>query len=166
MTAAQLIAELPERELVRILRDYGEENWAVRIALAGFCFLAITTPADALLVATALVGFGIILSHLAGVPLLRVTEILLLASIAGCTIRTLPRGSRFQRAATGVFSVPIAVYAVAAIASTAVWMRVYQVQAGEASAYVQAFLHFVSRDYFIEPGEFWDVVSAAVQGRR
>ena len=76
-------------------------DWAVRIALAGFCFLAITTPADALLVATALVGFGIILSHLAGVPLLRVTEVLLLASIAGCTIRTLPRGSRFQRAVTG-----------------------------------------------------------------
>lgn len=31
-TAADLVAELPERELSRILREYGEEKWAARIA--------------------------------------------------------------------------------------------------------------------------------------
>lgn len=33
-TAADLIASAPERELIRILRDYGEERWAPRIARA------------------------------------------------------------------------------------------------------------------------------------
>src|SRR6185369_9557642 len=117
-------------------------NWTVRVALAGFCLLAVCRPADALLVATALLGFGIILSHLAGVPLLRVTEVLLLASIAGCCIRALPRDTPFRRALTGSFSVPIAAYAIAAVASTIVWLRVYQVQAGDASSYARAFLHF------------------------
>jgi len=58
--------------------------------------------------------------------------------------------------------VPIAVYAIAAVAATIVWLRVYQVQAGDASSYARAFLHFVRYDYFIEPGEFWDVVSMFV----
>jgi O-antigen ligase len=137
-------------------------NWTVRAALAGFCLLAVSRPADALLAATALVGFGIILSHLAGVPLLRVTEVLLLASIAGCCIRALPRDTPFRRALTGSCSVPIAVYAIAAVAATIVWLRLYQVQAGDAASYAGAFLHFVRYDYFTEPGEFWDVVSMAV----
>jgi 16S rRNA (cytosine1402-N4)-methyltransferase len=33
-TAADLLATAPERELVRILREYGEERWATRIARA------------------------------------------------------------------------------------------------------------------------------------
>ncbi len=32
LTAADLVNELPEKEIARILRDYGEEKWAARIA--------------------------------------------------------------------------------------------------------------------------------------
>jgi hypothetical protein len=67
-------------------------NWAVRTTLAGFCILAVVQPAAALLVTIALVGFGIILSVLAGVPHLRGAEVLVVASLAGCCVRALRHG--------------------------------------------------------------------------
>ncbi len=137
-------------------------NWTARTALAGFCLLAIARPDAALLVTAAFVGFGIILSHLAGVPLLRVTEVLVVASIAGCCVRALPHGSPFRRALTGWISVPVVLFAIAAAASTMVWQRVYQVETGYASAYLEALLHFVSRDYFFQTGQFQLLVSTAI----
>ncbi|PYR93762.1 MAG: hypothetical protein DMF84_08095 [Acidobacteria bacterium] len=137
-------------------------NWTVRTTLAGFCILAIVRPDAALLVTTALVGFGIILSHLAGVPLLRVTEVLVVASLAGCCVRALPHGTPFRHALTDWISVPIVLFVITAVASTVVWLRVYQFETGYASAYVQALLHLVSRDYFVQPGDFAVLVSTAV----
>jgi hypothetical protein len=147
---------------VALLPDAG---WWVRTALAGFCLLAIARPADALLVTMAFLGFGIILSHLAGIPLLRVTDVLVAASLAGCCIHAIRRDS-FHAAISRYLSTPLVLFAVTAGASTLVWLRVYQVQAGPASAYVQALLRFLSRDYFVQPGEFWLIVStvAILQG--
>jgi hypothetical protein len=137
-------------------------NWTVRIALVGFCTLAICRPDAALLVTTALIGFGTILSHLAGVPPLRVTEVLVVASLAGSCVSALPDGTPFRRALTGWVSVPIVLFAIAAVASAIVWQRVYQLQTAYASTYFQTLLHFLSRDYFVEPGDFWVLVSTAV----
>ena len=139
-----------------------DSNWTVRAALAGFCILALGRPADALLVPIALVGFGIILSHLAGVPMLRVTEVLVVASLAGCFVRALPRGSPFRRALTTQASVPIVLLAIAVVASTIVWLRVDQVRTGYAPPYLQALLQFVTRDYFFQRGDFLTVLSATV----
>jgi O-antigen ligase len=136
-------------------------TWPVRVALAGFCILAISRPADAMLVTSALIGFGVILSHLAGFPALRVTEVLVVASLAGTGVGALARDSGLRRALTGCTSVPVLLFGIAAIASTLVWLRVYQVRAGSPSAYVDALLRFLVRDYFVEPGDFWVVVSTA-----
>ncbi len=136
-------------------------NWTVRLALAGFCILAIVRPAAALLVTTALVGFGIILAHQAGLPLLRVTEVLVVASLAGCCVRAIA-GGPYRRALTGWISVPIVLFATAAVASTLVWLRVQQVETAYPLPFTQSFLQFLGRHYFVQPGEFWLVVSAAV----
>ena len=137
-------------------------NWTVRATLAGFSILAIVRPADALLVTVALVGFNIVLSHLVRVPLLRVTELLGVACLVGCGVRALlPRGRLYRRALTAWISVPVVLLAITAVASTLVWLRVYYVQSGYSQGYVQALLQFVSRDYFVQPGDFWTVVSTA-----
>jgi O-antigen ligase len=136
-------------------------NWTVRATLAGFCILAIVRPADALLVPVALVGFGIILSHLAGAPLLRVTELLVVASLLGCCFRAVRRDGLFRPALTAWIFVPVVLLAIAAVASAIVWLRVYQAQSGYAPGYLEALLHFVSRDYFVRPGDFWTIVSTA-----
>lgn len=136
-------------------------NWTVRAMLAGFCLLAIVRPADALLVPIALVGFGIAISHLVGVPLLRVTELLVVASLFGCALRALPPGGRYRRAMAAWISVPVVLLAVAGVASTMVWLRVYHVQSGYAPGYGRALLQFISRNYFVQPGDFWTVVSTA-----
>jgi hypothetical protein len=135
-------------------------NWIVRTSLVGFCILAVLRPADALLVPIALVGFGIILSHLVGVPQLRVTEVLFVASLAGCGLRAVASDS-FRRALAPWISVPVVLFAVAAVASTMVWLRVYYVQGGYSSGYLTGLLQFASRDYFVQPGDFWTVVSTA-----
>jgi O-antigen ligase len=137
-------------------------NWTVRGALVGFCILAIGRPDVALLCTIAFVGFGIILSHLAGVPALRVTEVLVVVSLAGCLVRALPPGSHFRRALAGSISVPIALLALAAVASTVVWQRVYQFETGYAASYLQALFQFVSRDYFFQPGDFQLLISTAI----
>ncbi len=139
-----------------------DTNWTVRVALAGFSILALYRPADALLVSIALVGFGIILSHLGGVPLLRVTEVLVVASLAGCCIQAVPRGTPFRRVLTDPISVPVVLLAIAAVASTIVWLKVDQVQTGYEAPYVQALFRFVSHDYFFQRGDFLTVVSATV----
>jgi O-antigen ligase len=137
-------------------------NWAVRGALAGFCMLAILRPADAMLITTALVGFGIILSHLAGVPSLRATEAMAVVSIGGCCIRALPPDSRFRRALTESLPMPVVLFALAAVASTVVWLRVSQVQTGYPSAFLQGLFHFLSREYFVRGGDLLVVSTAAI----
>ena len=143
-----------------------EASWVVRILLIAFCALAVARPADAVLVTTALIGFGIILSHLAGIPLLRTTDVLIAASLFGCCLRTLPRGSALRSGLNLTISIPIVLFAITAIASTVVWLRVYQTRVGTGSAYAQAVLQFVTHDYFVRPGEFWLVIStvAILQG--
>ncbi|MET0211356.1 MAG: O-antigen ligase family protein [Vicinamibacterales bacterium] len=137
-------------------------NWTVRTTLAGFCILAIARPDAALLVTTALLGFGIILSHLVGVPTLRVTEALVVASLAGYGVWTLRHGADSQRALSGSMSVPIVLFAIAAAASAVVWQWVYLFEMGYPSDYVQALVHFLSRDYFVQPGNFAALTSTAV----
>jgi hypothetical protein len=137
-------------------------TWIVRAALAAFCALAIWRPDAALLVTTALLGFGIILSHMGGVPTLRVTELLVVSSVAGCCVRALPTASRLRAALTGSIAAPIVLFAVAALASALVWQRVHQFESGSPSVYGQALRQFVLRDYFIRPGDFWQLVSTAV----
>ena len=137
-------------------------NWTVRTTLAGFCILAVARPDAALLVTSALVGFGIILAHLAGVPSLRVTEALVVACIAGCFVRAIPPDGSFRRALAGSISAPVVLFAVACVASSIVLQRVYLFETASSSAYFQALVRFVARDYFIEPGEFWVLVPAAV----
>ena len=138
-----------------------DADWTVRALLAGFCVLAVVRPADALLVSTALLGFGIILSHLVGLPLLRVTDVLVAGSLAGCAVHVILPGSRFRWAIGASISAPLVLFAMTAAASTLTWLRVYQSQWAQSSGYLQALFHFASRDYFVQPGEFWLIVSTA-----
>jgi O-antigen ligase len=137
-------------------------NWTVRTIVAGLCILAVARPDAGLLITIALIGFGIILSLLAGVPSLRATEVLVLASLFGCVGRGFAPGTPLRRALSASVSAPIALFAIAVIASTIVWQRVYQFETGYASEYVVALMRFVSRDYFTQPGDFWVLVSGAV----
>jgi O-antigen ligase len=143
-----------------------DASWWVRTMLVGFSILALVRPADALLITAAFLGFGAILSHLAGLPLLRITDVLVAASLAGCGVQGIPPGSRFRSAICESVSTPIVLFALAVVASTLSWLRVYQIQWGQPSAYLQALFHFAGRDYFVLPGEFWLVVStvAILQG--
>jgi O-antigen ligase len=137
-------------------------NWAVRTTLAGFCILAIARPDAALLITTALLGFGIILSHLVGVPSLRVTELLVVASLVGYGVWAVRHGSLEQSALSRSLPVPVVLFAIAAAASAVVWQWVYLFQTGYPSDYVQALVDFLSRDYFVQPGDFSVLVSTAV----
>jgi O-antigen ligase len=139
-----------------------QSNWTVRAGLAAFCLLAFRRPAAALLVTTALVGFGVILSHMAGVPTLRVTEVLVVATLAGCCVNAIPRGSTLRGPLAAGMSPPVVLLALAAFASTLVWLRVHQVETGYPSAYVQALLQFLVRDYFVQQGEFRLLVTTAM----
>lgn len=160
-TAAWLALILPVAIVLLSVALSPASNWTVRTSLAGFCILAVVRPDAALLVTIALVGFGVILSHLAGVPLLRVTEVLVVASIAGCLVRALPQSTPFRRALVGRRSLPVALFAIAAVASAAVWQRVYQLQTADVSAYSRALLQFVTHDYFVQPGDFWVLIPTA-----
>jgi hypothetical protein len=132
------------------------------MVLVAFCILAVARPAAAALVTIALLGFGTILSHMAGVPPLRVTEALVVACIAGCCIRALLFDAALRRALTGRMSMPVVLFALTAVASTVVWLRVHQFETRYAFAYIEAMLRFVSRDYFLQRGEFSDLVSTAL----
>ncbi len=160
-SAAWIIVILPLVVVLLSVFVAPGSNWTVRASLAGFCILAIVRPADALLVPIALVGFGIILSHLAGAPALRVTELLVVASLLGCWLRAVRRDGIFRDALAAWVSGPVVLLAIAAVASAIAWLRVYQVQSGDASGYLEALLHFVSRDYFVRPGDFSTIVSTA-----
>src|SRR3954471_676300 len=133
-------------------------NLVVRLTLAGFCILAVARPADSLLVTTALLGFGVILSHLAHDPALRVTEVLVVASLVGSCARAFVRDPTLRRAITDQISTPVVLFAWLVVVSTIVWLRVYQVHSGEGWEYVQALLHFLTVGYFVEARE---VLSAA-----
>ena len=136
-----------------------DSNGTVRALLAAFLGLAIVQPPAALLITLALPAFGTILAHMLGVPTLRVTELLIVASLFGCSVRALPAHGRYRDALSSTISTPVALFALAAAASTVVWLRVLQVQL----AYPSEFLELLFRsNYFIHPGEFWLVVSGAV----
>jgi hypothetical protein len=161
-TACWIVVLLPLAVVLSSTALSPSSNWTVRTAVAGFSLLAIYRPDAALLVTAALLEFGIILSHLADVPTLRVTEVLVVSVLAGVCIRALPRGSRFRHELNASISAPVVLLAVAAVASAVVWQRVALFQAGSARAYVGALLQFVTRDYFVDPGDFWQLVSTAV----
>jgi hypothetical protein len=147
--------------LVSLFRS-PDTTTSVRLAAAAFCLLAVARPDAALLATMALVGFGNILSHLAGLQPMRSTEVLIVASLLGCAVRAIRSDAPLRRAILDRLTVPVVLFAMAAVASTLVWMRVEQVQTGYASEYLHAFVRFLTRDYFINPGEFWLVVFMAV----
>lgn len=139
-----------------------ESSGAARVAMAGFCVLAIARPPAAMLVAIALAGFGTILAHLLGAPHLRVTEALIVGALAGCGLRAVPPGAAFRQALAGSTSWPVVLLALTALASTAVWLRVHQVETLYPAPYLGSLVRFLVRDYFLQPGEFWLVVTTAV----
>jgi hypothetical protein len=136
-------------------------NSTVRTGLLAFVLLAIARPDVAAIITMAFAGFGIILANLAGVPALRATELLVVASVAGYGVRALPSGSRYRRALAASIPVPVVLLAMAAVASAAVWQRVYQTDVGSASAYLQALTQFATRDYFVDPGNFLELIPTA-----
>jgi O-antigen ligase len=160
-TAGLAVLTLPLLIVLLSLALSPQSNWTVRAALVAFCLLAVSRPGAALLVTTALIGFGSILSHMAGVPPLRVTEVLVVASLAGFGLRAIATGSAVRRALWAATPVPVALLAVAAIASTVVWQRVYQIETGYPSDYFAALFRFLFRDYFVEPGNFRLLVTTA-----
>ena len=137
-------------------------TWTARLALGAFAALAIARPADAMLVTTALVGFSIILSHLAGVPELRATEALAVITVAGCSVRALSRTGPLRRALLAATPVPVVLFAIAALASTVVWLRVSQVLTGYPLPFLRDLLHFLTHEYFVRGGDLLVVATAAV----
>jgi len=160
--AVWIVALLPLATVLLSVALSPATNWTVRTAVAGFCVLAVLRPDAALLVTIALVGFGIILSHLAGVTTLRVTELLVVASLAGCCVQALLHCTTFRRVLSGSIAFQVVLFAIAAVASTIVWQQVYPFWPGYPSAQTHELLQFATRDYFVQPGPFWGVVSTAV----
>jgi hypothetical protein len=136
-------------------------NWTIRTALVGFVLLAIARPDVALLVTMAFASFGIVLSHLAGMPALRVTEVLVVASLAGSGVRAL-WSAPYRRALAGSVSLPAVILAMAAVASAVVWQRVVQADPGTAATYFPGLWRFATLTYFTEPGDFMVLVSTTV----
>jgi O-antigen ligase len=136
-------------------------TWPAQALLAAFCLLAFSRPSSALLVTTAMVGMGGILSHWLGVRPLRTVEVMLVASLAGCYIRAIPTNTAFRRAIVAELSAPLVLLTGAALASALVWIRVHQVQTTYPSSYVQALLQFLLRDFFVGSGEFRLIVTTA-----
>ncbi|MBA3639816.1 MAG: O-antigen ligase family protein [Acidobacteria bacterium] len=139
-----------------------DSNWTVRGLLAAFVALAVVHPPAAALITFALLGFGTILAHMAGVPTLRVTELLIIGSLFGCAVRALSTRGAYRDAITDRISAPVVLFALAAITSTAVWLQVMQVELMYPSEFVALLFRFLSRNYFIQPDDFWLVVSGAV----
>ena len=158
-TAGWIAALVPLATVLMSIQLSPVTNWTARAAVAGFSVLAVLLLDAALLVTIAFVGFGIILSHFGGVPGLRVTEVLVPASLLGCCVRALLNGATLRGALSGRTSVPVVLFALAAIASTIVWQQVYPFLPGYPSTYTDAFLQFVTRDYFVRPRDFWVLVS-------
>lgn len=139
-----------------------DSNRTVRWLLAGFVVLAAARPPAALLITLALPGFGTILAHMAGVPTLRVTELLIIGSLFGCAVRALSPAGPYRAAIASRISTPVVLFALAAATSTVVWLRVVQVELMYPSEFLALLFRFLSRNYFINPDEFWLVVSGAV----
>ena len=139
-----------------------ESNWTVRSMVAGFLVLAVVHPPSALLITLALPGFGTILGHMAGVPTLRVTELLIVGSLFGLSVRALPAGSVYREAIVRRISTPVVLFALAVLTSTLVWLRVLQVELMYPSEFLALLFRALSHHYFVQPNEFWLVVSGAV----
>ena len=136
-------------------------GWTLRAGVVALCVLAVARPDAALLITAAFLGFGSILANLARVPALRVTEVLVLVTLFGCFGRAIV-AAPLRRAIAREISGPIVAFAVAAIMSTLVWQRVYQFQQGDWPAYAAQVTEFLTKSYFVRPGNFWFAVSAAV----
>lgn len=132
----------------------------VRCVVVALCVLALARPADAILVTAALVAFNAILAYLAGVPGLRATEIIVVASLLGCSVRALAGGPAFRDALSRSASVPVLLFCVTVIASMLVWLRVEQLRDGPVSAYGLQLVRFLTRGYFTDPS-FPVVISTA-----
>jgi O-antigen ligase len=161
-SAGWLLLVLPAAVVLLSVALSPDSTWTARIALAGFTSVAVMRPEAAVMITIALGGFSMILSHLAGVPSVRVAEVLVVASLAGCFARAVPPNSPYRRAMTSSLSVPVVLFAMTTVASAIVWQRVHQFQTGDASVYFAGLVKFVTRDYFTQPGDFWPLVTAAV----
>jgi hypothetical protein len=133
-----------------------------RAALLALGVLAIARPDAALLLPIALANFGIILAHLAGMPTLRTTEVLVVLCLAGFAIRACGTRGSFRGVLAAPIAAPAALLAITAIASAIVWQRVYYSDAMAASTYGTVLWQFLTRSYFVEPDNFLDLVSTAV----
>ena len=161
-SAGWLLLVLPAAVVLLSVALSPDTPWTARIELAAFTVVAVIHPEAAVLITIALGGFNIILSLFAGVPSVRVTEDLVVASLAGCFARAVPPDSPYRRALTSSLSVPAVLFATTTVASAIVWQRVYQFRTGDASAYFAELVKFMTRDYFTQPGDFWPLVAAAV----
>ncbi len=139
-----------------------ESTWKLVALVVLLGVLAIARPESTVLVATAFAGFGTILALLTGAPSVRMTEVLVAVALLGGTVDAARRPRVYREALRGWIMVPVVLLALAATASTAVWLRVEQVRTGYAAPYAQRFVRFLTHDYFTAPGEFWVVVSTAV----
>src|SRR5688500_4202472 len=91
-----------------------DSNWSIRVLVFCFAALAVMRPPAALLITIALLGFGTILSHMAGVPTLRVTELFIIASLFGCCLQALSARGTYREALSGQISTPVVRFALAA----------------------------------------------------
>jgi O-antigen ligase len=161
-SAGWLLILLPLLVVLLSVALTSESNWLVRAALAAFCLLAFTRPSAALLVTAALMGYGLILSLALGVRPLRVTEVLVVASLAGCCIHAIRPGGPWRRALADQVSAPVVLLAAAAIASALVWLRVHQIETGYPSDYLRALFRFLVYEYFVSQGDFGLLVTILV----
>jgi O-antigen ligase len=139
-----------------------ETTWKVVALAAGLGALAIVRPGAGLLMVAAFAGFGSILALLTGAQAVRMTEVLVVVALLGGSVDAARRPHLYREALGGWIMAPVLLFALAATASTAVWLRVEQVRTGYAAEHAQRFFRFLTHDYFTAPGEFWVVVSTAV----
>jgi O-antigen ligase len=162
VTAACLAATLPC--LVALISAFVSPSttWTVRVTLAAFCVLAVSRPAAALLAATALLGFGVTLAYMAEAPLLRVTEVSVLAALAGVGLQAAIPGSRVREGLRQQVSAPVVLLALAAVASAVVWQRVYQMGVGDPPAYFESLFRVLPGEYLFHMGDFRPLVTMAM----
>lgn len=132
----------------------------VCVATLLLCTVAVAHPAHALLIALAFSGLGNILRVFAGMPTLRVEEILVLAALFGCCVRSLFDRAGTQRAFVPINARPVMLFGLTVACSAAVWMRVDQVQTTYPSWYLADLWHSVSTEY-LRMDRFFDVISTA-----
>lgn len=156
-----LLALLPLVILLFSIYLSPDTTFGVRAALVLFLVLAVARPGDAVLVTVALLGFGIVLAHMGGVPRLRTTELLVVGSLAGYLVRAVPPNGGYRSALAASLTAPAVLFALAALASIAVTLCVYQVQTSPGWEYTQRIFALFAHHYFVRPDEVWEVVAAA-----